>query len=169
MTPADDRVPDRELDRESDRAALLALVTAYARDADRREFDALGALFTETGVLAMHQGHPDAVPPQRVRNGRAEIVAALELLRTYTATHHMLGQHTVWFAPDDASRAHGETYCLASHIRPPAEGAADGGHAAPIMRMMAIRYFDDFVQVAGAWRIERRRLAVDWIDEHPTR
>ena len=35
------------------------------------------------------------------------------------------------------------------------------------MRTMAIRYFDDYVVDGGAWRIERRRLAIDWIDEHP--
>jgi hypothetical protein len=33
---------------------------------------------------------------------------------------------------------------------------------------MAIRYFDDFLADGGTWRIERRRLAIDWIDEHPT-
>jgi hypothetical protein len=151
-------------DHASDRAEIAALVAAYARHADRREFDALAALFVEGGVLAMHNGDPDHTEPSRVRDGRAEIAAAMELLRTYTVTHHMLGQHSVWFEVTDRARARGETYCLASHIRP--GGPASGGRE--IVRMMAIRYFDDYVLDDATWRIERRRLAIDWIDEHPT-
>ena len=144
-----------------DRDAIAALVQAYARAADRREFDVLVGLFTPDGTLAIHEGDPDTTEPVRVRRGRAEIAQAMELLRSYAATHHMLGQHSVRFDDGNPERASGETYCLASHTR------RDGDH--PTMRMMAIRYFDDYVREGGAWRIERRRLAIDWIDEHPMR
>ena len=162
-------------DRAGDRAAIAALVAAYARHADGRDFDALAGLFTERGVLAMHQGHPDSTEPARVRNGRDEIVAAMQLLRSYTVTHHMLGQQSVWFGANDPTRATGETYCLASHVRPHAEGAGEDSHAhdgadtGSVMRTMAIRYFDEYVDEGDSWRIERRRLAIDWIDEHPMR
>jgi hypothetical protein len=144
--------------RARDRVALADLVASYARAADGRDFGALVELFTEGGVLAMHEGDPDTTEPVRVRNGRAEIAAAMETLRRYSVTHHMLGQHSAWFAATDRDRARGETYCLASHVR------ADKG--AVVMRMMAIRYFDDYVGTGGEWRIARRRLAIDWIDEH---
>jgi hypothetical protein len=147
-------------DRADDREQIAALVRAYARHADRREFGELAALFTETGVLAMHRGNPDTTEPDRVRDGRAEIVAAMETLRRYKVTHHMLGQHSAWFVAADPTRATGETYCLASHVRDEPIG--------DVMRTLAIRYFDDYVDEGnGAWRIERRRLAIDWIDEHP--
>ncbi len=110
----------------------------------------------------MHEGDPDTTEPARVRHGRTEIATALERLRGYAGTHHMLGQHSVWFDATDRVRATGETYCLASHVRAGKEGA--GGST---MRMMAIRYFDDYVVDGGTWRIARRRLAIDWIDEHP--
>ncbi|HEY3834700.1 MAG TPA: nuclear transport factor 2 family protein [Acidimicrobiia bacterium] len=161
-------------DRADDRATLAALVAAYARHADGRDFDALAELFVADGVLAMFNGHPDTTEPLRQRRGRAEIVAALALLGTYTVTHHMLGQHSAWFSATDRARATGETYCIASHVRPAAHDAdqqgdkqGTGSNDHSVMRMMAIRYFDDYVVDGGTWRIERRRLAIDWIDEHP--
>ena len=44
------------------------------------------ATSTVDGVLAIHRGDPDHTEPSRVRNGRAEIVAAMELLRSYVVT-----------------------------------------------------------------------------------
>ncbi len=145
--------------RDGDRASLHTLVEAYARHADRREFAALAELFVSDGVLAIHHGDPDATPPVRVRNGRAEILAAMEGLRTYTVTHHMLGQHSVWFDSSDPRGATGETYCMASHIR-------DDG-ATRTNRMMAIRYQDRFVTDGKDWRFAERRLVVDWTDDRP--
>ncbi len=156
---SDDHIDAPLDDRPGDRRAIAGLVAAYARHADRREFESLAELFVVDGVLAIHNGDPETTEPSRERHGRAEIMTAMETLRRYTATHHMLGQHSVWFAATDGARATGETYCLASHVR--TEGDTT------VMRMMAIRYFDDYVGADGTWRIERRRLAVDWIDEHP--
>jgi hypothetical protein len=148
-------------DRATDRALLAEVVKAYARHADQRQFDALIELFAADGELAMHRGDPNTTAPDRVRHGRTEIATAMQTLRRYTVTHHMLGQHTVWFDTTERDRASGETYCLASHVRPGAKP-----DDAATMRVMAIRYFDDFVRESGTWRIGRRRLAIDWIDEH---
>ncbi|HEY1740048.1 MAG TPA: nuclear transport factor 2 family protein, partial [Acidimicrobiia bacterium] len=120
-----DAASARTDDRAGDRAEIAALVAAYARYADGRDFDALAELFVDKCVLAMHSGHPDTTEPLRQRHGRAEIVAAMALLRTYTVTHHMLGQHTAWFADSDRGRATGETYCIASHVRPAADDSGD--------------------------------------------
>jgi hypothetical protein len=32
-------------------------------------------------------------------------------------------------------------------------------------KVLSIRYLDRFRRVAGQWRIEERRLAIDWSDE----
>jgi hypothetical protein len=163
---------DRSQDRPHDRRAIAALVTAYARHADARDFDALGALFTEQGTLTIHDGDPETTEPVRRRHGRAEIVAAMQGLRVYDATHHMLGQHSAWFDATDRARASGETYCTATHLRLDGndnDNDKGPGAIAPrrTLRTMAIRYLDDYVIVDGTWRIASRRLAVAWSDDRP--
>ncbi|MEX1146543.1 MAG: nuclear transport factor 2 family protein, partial [Acidimicrobiia bacterium] len=47
------------MDEPADRAALRQLVEAYAHGVDRREPEAVAALFCEDGVLAIYEGDPD--------------------------------------------------------------------------------------------------------------
>lgn len=147
---------DQQLRDLLDRAALRRLVEAYASGVDRREAHAVAALFVETGRLAIYEGDPSQVEPVRVRNGPEEIASALAGLTRYAVTTHFLGQQSVDFDGDGA-HATGETYCVAHHITETGEGRLD--------RVLSIRYLDRYVRVDAEWRIEERRLAIDWADE----
>jgi ketosteroid isomerase-like protein len=142
------------VDEPADRAALRQLVEAYAHGVDRREPEAVAALFCEDGVLAIYEGDPDHVRPARVRNGRREIADALTGLSRYAVTTHFLGQQSVQL---HGATATGETYCMAHHITD-----ADGARRD---KVMSIRYLDRFRRVGTDWRIEERRLAIDWTDD----
>jgi hypothetical protein len=122
----------------TDRDALRELVVAYATGVDRRHFDDVAALFTPEGRLLVHDAS---------RRGPTEIATALRQLERYDRTFHFLGQQTVAVEGD---RATGETYCLAHQL--------EGGGA----RILAIRYQDTFVRTPAGWRIEERRLEIDW-------
>jgi ketosteroid isomerase-like protein len=137
-----------------DRLALGRLVKAYAHHVDRRQPEAVAALFCEDGVLAIYNGDPEVVEPDRVRNGRDEITSALAGMTRYEVTTHLLGQQMVEVDGDDAS---GETYCMAHHVY-----EADGIRRD---RVMAIRYLDTYARIDGEWKIAQRRLAIDWTDE----
>jgi ketosteroid isomerase-like protein len=142
-----------------DHEALRVLVAAYAHAADRREPAALAALFTDDGLLAIHDGDPGspdgrATVPTRERRGRAEIETAITGLARYDVTTHMLGQHT---ADIDGDHATGETYCMAHHLTTTDVGRHD--------HVLSIRYLDRFRKIDGAWYFEERRLVIDWTDE----
>lgn len=137
-----------------DRLALGRLVKAYAHHVDRREPEAVAALFCDDGVLAIYEGDPDVVPPERVRTGREEIATALAGMTKYEVTTHFLGQQMV---DVDGDTATGETYCMAHHI-----ADVDGTRRD---KVMSIRYLDRYRRVGSEWRIEERRLAIDWTDD----
>jgi ketosteroid isomerase-like protein len=143
-----------------DHEALRRLVAAYARAVDRREFAALAALFTEDGLLAIHDPDPRSADgasdtPVRERRGRDEIEKVIiASLARYDVTSHVLGQHT---ADVDGDRATGETYCMAHHLT-----TTDGGRHDHVL---AIRYLDRFRKIDGVWLFEARRVVVDWTDE----
>jgi ketosteroid isomerase-like protein len=142
------------MDELRDRIALRELVEAYAHNVDRLDPDAVAALFCEDGVLAIYEGNPDRVEPQRVRSGRREIADALAGLSRYAVTTHFLGQQSVQLDGDVAT---GETYCMAHHITD-----VDGERRD---KVLSIRYLDRFRRVDARWRIDERVLIVDWADE----
>ncbi|MBM3672010.1 MAG: nuclear transport factor 2 family protein [Actinobacteria bacterium] len=137
-----------------DRLALGRLVKEYAHHVDRREPEAVAALFCEDGVLAIYEGDPEVVAPDRVRTGRREIAATMAGLTKYEVTTHFLGQQMVDVEGDTAT---GETYCMAHHI-----SEANGARRD---KVMAIRYLDRYRRVGSEWKIEERRLAIDWTDD----
>jgi ketosteroid isomerase-like protein len=142
-----------------DYEALRALVAAYAHAADRRQPAALAALFTDDGLLAIHDGDPGSPDgrkstPTRERRGRAEIETAIAGLARYDVTTHVLGQHSVDIHGDHATA---ETYCMAHHLTTTPGGRHD--------HVLAIRYLDRFHKIAGVWYFEERRLVIDWTDE----
>ena len=141
-------------DELEDRAALRRVVEEYARGVDRREPHAVAELFVSDGRLEIYEGDPERTEPVRVRAGRTEIATALEGLAKYEVTTHFLGQHSIEL---DGPRATGETYCIAHHIY-----SADGARRDHVL---SIRYLDDFRREEGTWRLERRRLVIDWSDE----
>jgi hypothetical protein len=98
-------------------------------------------------------GEPETTEAVQVLTGRAELAAAFEALRTYEATTHFNGQHTVTL---DGDRATGETYCLAYHLW------TSGGQRT--LMIMSIRYLDAFIRQDGQWLFAERRLITDWTD-----
>ena len=76
-------------------------------------------------------------------------------LNKYAATMHFVGQSTILsLTPDKGT---GEAYCLAHHL------TVDGGKRS--LMIAALRYYDTFVKVDGAWLFAERLLYVDWIEE----
>jgi hypothetical protein len=138
------------------RVALRFLVDTYARDVDRRDTDAVAALFSAQGRLVAHfYSSPDGSPT--VRTGRDEIAAALVAgLDRYLGTTHVVGGQVLDIEGD---RARGETVCLAHHVY-----ERDGERR---LLVMAVRYQDEFVRESGTWRFAERQLRLDWRDDRP--
>ena len=131
-----------------DRDALRRLVERYATAVDHRDVEAAAGCFVPDGRLT--------VGDDATLEGRPAIVAALARLERYEVTAHVLGHsnHAV-----DGDRATGESWCRAHHVYD------DGG--ARRDRVMAIRYLDRYVRADAGWRIEDRRLVVDWLEDRP--
>ena len=140
----DDRRPGADLDQ----FQLQRLAAAYADAVDRRDPDALAALFTEDASLAV-------VRDSGTREFSGEGIRGItETVARYEKTFHMLGQALYEV---DERRATGLVYCVANHLK---EG---------VNTVMYIRYHDKYVcDDAGAWRFERRELVVDWVETRPT-
>jgi ketosteroid isomerase-like protein len=142
------------MDELADRVALGELVAAYAHHVDRLDPDAIAELFCVDGVLAIYDGDPSRVEPDRVRTGRQEIAEAMRNLSRYDVTTHFLGQQSLQLDGDTAT---GETYCIAHHI------LSGGGERRA--RVLSMRYLDRFERNGERWLIAERRLVIDWSDE----
>jgi hypothetical protein len=134
----------------ADTLALHALVAAYAHHADRREPDLVAALFEPDAVLRMVRRGDDG-PPLESR-GHRQIASVVGRLRQFPVTYHLVGNHTVAIAGDDAS---GEAYCVAHHL-----ALREGG--GQVDHVMHIRYVDRYRRTAAGWRFAERETHVDW-------
>ena len=138
----------------ADRLAIRELIEAYAHCADRR--DAMGqmALFTTDTHFVVFMNAKDPKPSQELhsREGLAPVFADLN---KYAATMHFLGQTTVLTLTGD--RGTGETYCMPHHL------TIDGEKR--WLMIAALRYYDTFVKVDGAWLFAERLLYVDWLED----
>jgi SnoaL-like domain len=138
----------------ADRLAIRELVEAYAHCADRRDAKGQMALFTSDTHFVVYMNAKDAKPSLELHSSEA-LAPVFADLNKYAATMHLLGQSTILTLTRD--RGTGETYCLPHHLT--AEGEK--------RRLMtaALRYYDTFVKVNGAWLFAERLLYVDWIEE----
>jgi uncharacterized protein (TIGR02246 family) len=137
-----------------DRVALRDLVDAYARHVDRRDAQAVAALFTADGLLVsrLHKAGRDS---PIVRRGRDEIASAIVAgLDRYLATTHIVGGQVVTIEGDDAS---GHTVCLAHHVYESAGSRR--------MLVMAVRYTDTYARQPGGWGFAERQLHLDWRED----
>jgi hypothetical protein len=145
--------------RLDDRHELRRLVEDYAHFVDSREFDAVSKLFLPDGVLSGYDGSVQ----RYVRNGRGEIIEAMQGLLRYELTSHMLGQQRVDFDAEISDTAVGETYCNAQHIytdnRDP-----DSTPSRRRNKVMSIRYHDRYVRRDGRWFFAERRLSFDFTE-----
>ena len=138
----------------ADRLAIRELVEAYAHCADRRDAKGQMALFTSDTHFVVYMNAKDPTPSQELHS-REALAPVFADLNKYDATTHFIGQSTIYTL--NASRAIGETYCLAHHVT--VEGV--------MRRLMvaSLRYHDTFVKTNSEWLFAERLLYVDWIDE----
>ena len=138
----------------ADRLAIRELVEAYAHCADRRDAKGQMALFTPDTHFVVYMNAKDPTPLQELHS-RAALAPVFENLTRYDATMHFVGQSTVFTLTGD--RGTGEAYCLAHHLTIEGEKRK--------LMIAALRYYDTFVKVDGAWLFAERLLYVDWIEE----
>ena len=138
----------------ADRLAIRELIEAYAYCADRRDAKDQMSLFTADTHFVVYMNAKDPKPSQEL-NSREALAPVFADLNKYAATMHFLGQSTILsLTPDKGT---GEAYCLAHHL------TVDGGKRS--LMIAALRYYDTFVKVDGAWLFAERLLYVDWIEE----
>lgn len=138
----------------ADRHAWHNLALEYAFAVDRRDDQALVALFASGAKLVL--------PGELARGGRRDGFTELEpnqvveSVRRFVRTRHVVEQQRVL---RDGGAATGETYCTAHHLY-----RRDGELRDYVM---TIRYLDEFVATAAGWRFARRTLVVDWVEDRP--
>ena len=138
----------------ADRLAIRELVEAYAHCADRREAKGQMSLITADARFVVYMNAKDPKPSQELRS-REALAPVFADLNKYAATMHFVGQSTILTLTSD--RGSGEAYCLAHHLT-----IADDKRQ---LMIAALRYYDTFVKVDGAWLFAERLLYVDWIEE----
>lgn len=131
----------------SDERELRRLAYRYARMIDRRDWDEIPRVFTETARLT---------GPGYAMTGHEELRAGLGAIEMYSATLHCVHNQT---AEIDGARGTGELYCIANHLYEK-EGV-------PFKLDMGIRYDDRYERGAGGWRISRRVLNLIWQQDLP--
>jgi len=138
----------------ADRLAIRELVETYAHYADRRDAKGQMSLFTTNAHFVVYMDARDPKPSQELRS-REALAPVFADLNKYAATMHFVGQSTILSLT--AERATGEAYCLAHHLTIEGEKRK--------LMIAALRYYDTFVKVDGAWLFSERLLYVDWIEE----
>ena len=138
----------------ADRLAIRELVEAYAHCADRRDAKGQMALFTPDTHFVVYMNAKDPTPSQELHSRQA-LTPVFEDLNKYAATMHFVGQSTILTLTGD--KATGEAYTMAHHL------TIDGEKRQ--LMIAALRYYDTFVKVDGAWLFAERLLYVDWIEE----
>ena len=138
----------------ADRLAIRELIEAYAHCADRRDVQGQMSLFTGDSHFVVYMNAKDPRPSQELHS-RAALSRIFADLNKYAATMHFVGQSTILTLTSD--RGTGEAYCLAHHLTIEDEKRQ--------LMVAALRYYDTFVKVDGAWLFRERLLYVDWIEE----
>jgi SnoaL-like domain len=138
----------------ADRLAIRELVEAYAHCADRRDAKGQMSLFTADTHFVVYMNAKTPTPSQELHS-REALAPVFADLNKYAATMHFVGQSTILSLKAD--RGTGEAYCLAHHLTIEGEKRQ--------LMIAALRYYDTFVKIDGAWLFAERLLYVDWIEE----
>lgn len=139
-----------------DRRDLNDVVLAYARCADRRDFEGFREVFTEKGQLRGYYRDPETSKPSFVMDGIDAIVGGMHNLDDFEKTLHTVSNQYVEIDGDTAS---GETYCVAHHV--------STKNGVRINYTMFIRYQDQFERVGGRWYLSDRTLLCDFTRTGP--
>jgi SnoaL-like protein len=135
-----------------DVVALRHLVDCYADALDRRDAEALRALFTDDGLIRMQS---DDGPVEAEWAGQA-VGDAIGAVAGYHRTFHHVGGCVF---EEDGDGARGRVHCLAHHYERTGNG--------PVDLVMMIRYHDRYRRAGVVWRISERRVSVEWTELHP--
>jgi hypothetical protein len=138
----------------ADRLAIRELVEAYAHCADRRDAKGQMSLFTPDTHFVVYINARERNPSQELHS-REALAPVFADLNKYAATMHFVGQSTILSLTNDQGT--GEAYCLAHHL------TVEGGKRQ--LMIAALRYYDTFAKIDGAWLFAERQLYVDWIEE----
>jgi SnoaL-like domain len=138
----------------ADRLAIRELVEAYAHCADRRDAKGQMSLFTADTHFVVYMNAKDPTPSQELHS-REALAPVFADLSKYAATMHFVGQSTILSLKAD--RSTGEAYCLAHHLTIEGEKRQ--------LMIAALRYYDTFVKIDGAWLFAERLLYVDWFED----
>jgi hypothetical protein len=142
-----------------DRAALTDLVHRYAADVDDRRFDSVAELFTEHAELTLPDP-PATLEPIHRHRGRAAIRdAAATVAATIRTQHAVVGE--VYDAGPRPGTARGRIACVAHHW-------IQHGDQLRVVTWH-LRYDDEYQYVETQWRIHRRVLTIDAIDNRQVR
>jgi ketosteroid isomerase-like protein len=153
------------------------LVAAYAAAVDRRDLEALRALFLPDATLTVTRGEGEP----EVHRGHAGLAAVVEMLGQFEATLHEVSGLVVDLDKGDAGaagpeavaagasaggtadEARGESVCVAHHIT-----RGEGRESSDLV--LHGRYLDRFARDEhGAWRFAARELRVLWTEKRPVR
>jgi ketosteroid isomerase-like protein len=142
-----------------DRAALSDLVHRYAAGVDDRRFDSVTELFTEDAELTLPDP-PTTLEPVHRHRGRAAIRdAATTVAATIRTQHAVVGE--VYDAGPRPGIARGRIACVAHHWIEHGDQLRD--------LTWHLRYDDEYQYVETEWRIRRRVLTIDAIDNRQVR
>jgi hypothetical protein len=131
-------VADPGLHRLLDEADIRRVLQRYSRAIDRMDWELLRSCY-----------HPGAVDEHGSFHGPVDefVDWVRPRLEEYDWTKHFLGNQLIEL---DGDVAWSETYCLAFHRVPAADGRP------PLDRLVSVRYVDRFERRDGEWRIAHR-------------
>ncbi|HEY6622697.1 MAG TPA: nuclear transport factor 2 family protein [Acidimicrobiales bacterium] len=162
----------------NDERELAALCVSYALAVDGVDGERFAALFVEDGELVVPKVPAD-LRPVLVRTGTETLRSIpVDLRRRFTKTFHEVLDREFTI---DGGTATGIVYCVAHHLSA-ADGdttAAQSGNEGPEVAggkrvsetrggtdtVWYIRYLDDYRRTTAGWRIERRELHLQWVEE----
>jgi hypothetical protein len=131
----------REVGYLRDRQAILDAIARYTRAVDRHEWSLLPTVYRDDGI-ANHGSFVGYYPDFEKWLG--------ERLRTTMHSHmHTILNHNCWI---DGDTAIAETYAIV-YTEPTDRSRVN---------MLGARYVDHFVKADGQWKIQLRRIALDW-------
>jgi uncharacterized protein (TIGR02246 family) len=141
---------------------LRDLSTEYAAAADERDGQRFAGVFTPDGELVVLRPQ-DQHRPVSTRSGRQQLAESTDALSRYARTFHQVSNHRYRIGDGEAW---GEVLCTAHHasLTP---GESDPGAATGTDVVWVIRYRDTYRHTGPAWRIARRELHLQWVEERP--
>jgi ketosteroid isomerase-like protein len=137
-------------DELADRAAIVDAVIAYSTAIDTRDWQALGALFTDDGCWE----YPGS--GERLFGPDAIVASISSRLGRFDATHHLNGNHSAVVRGDEAEHT---CYYQAQHVR---HGLPDGEKF-----LVGGRYTDQLRRTLDGWRFTRRTIISVWTEGNP--